>query len=490
MHSEAVRIEPGSSLGPYVVERRLAHPGTSALCVARAGNGERVVLKMLSTDAANRPARTRFLRDMQALATVDQRNVVRIDGTGEQDGVAWVAMEYVQGTDLARLMAERGALPVDVALGYVIQAAEGLAAAHGAGLVHGALRPSKLLVAPDGRVVLVDFGTSGHASTAYQSPEQIEHGVSDARSDVWALGCVLYEMLIGTPPFGTGGSTSTSAILRDEPTFPPDVAAATMHVVLSCLRKSSFARLASARDLISIMRDALDRPDASSSHTPSATRISTRPSRPPSIPPSRAPSAARLPALRGRIKGTAVRAGLAWFIDAYGAPAAARVGELASEELRATLRFGDPALGVMPSGWYDTHLVGELLVAMQRAVCPAEPEAFVSRLAEAIARDNVKGVYRSLFKLVASPSLLEANAQRVWRTYLDEGTMAVQLVSAWSFEARVRGWSRHDVTVCRMLRPMLEHLLRAVGYTGLVVDRTECVAEGSSQCTFEGSWLA
>jgi len=198
----------------------------------------------------------------------------------------------------------------------------------------------------------------------------------------------------------------------------------------------------------------------------------------------------RVPAARGRIKGTAVRAGLSWFIDAYGAVAAARVSELASPELHAALRFGDAALGVMPSGWYDTQLIGELLVAMERAVSPAEPDLFVSRLAEAIARDNVNGVYRSLFRLVASPGLLEANAQRVWRTYVDEGTLTVRVRAPGSFDARVRGWSRHSAPVCRLLRPMLEHLLRAVGYTGLVVDRTECVSEGASQCSFEGSWLA
>lgn len=230
-------------------------------------------------------------------------------------------------------------------------------------------------------------------------------------------------------------------------------------------------------------------PPSTASQAPSAPRISTLPSRPPSIPPSRAPNGMRVPALRGRVKGTAVRAGLGWFVDAYGAPAAARVRELASPELHATLRFGEVALGVMPSGWYDTQIIGELLVAMERAASPADPEAFVSRLAEAIARDNVNGVYRSLFRLVASPSLLEANAQRVWRTYVDEGTLAVHIVSPGSFEARVRGWSRHHIAVCRMLRPMLEHLLRAIGYSALVVDRTECVADGASQCSFDGSWL-
>ena len=185
-----------------------------------------------------------------------------------------------------------------------------------------------------------------------------------------------------------------------------------------------------------------------------------------------------------------MRAGLAWFNDSYGAPATARVSQFASAELHATLRFGDTALGIMPSGWYDTQMIGELLVVMERAVSPADPDAFVSRLAEAIARDNVNGVYRSLFRLVASASLLEANAQRVWRTYVDEGTLTVHILSSGSFEARVRGWSRHHAAVCRLLQPLLEHLLRAIGYTALVVERTECVSDGASQCSFDGTWLA
>jgi serine/threonine protein kinase len=515
--SESVRIEPGTAVGPYVVERRLGGRAAGITCVARSGDGGRVVLKVLPGEGSNQVARARFLRDVRTLAAVEQRNVVRVDASGEHDGMAWIAMEYVPGTDLARLISERGVLRVDVALRYAIQIAEGLVAAHDVGLVHGALRPSKVLLAPDGRVVLVDFGIPGQEdSAAYLSPEQVEHGIVDGRSDVWALGCVLYEMSVGEPPFGRGGQSTLLGIVHDEPTFPPDVTGAIVHIVSACLRKSSFARVGSPRELANLMRDALESPDSalpvgvdhrasssqrrsarpsappppSASQVPSAPRISTVPSRPPSIPPSWAPNGMRVPPLRGRIKGTAVRAGLTWFVDAYGGLAAVRVGEIASPEIHATFRFGESALGVMPSSWYDTQIVGELLIAMESAASPAEPDVFVSRLAEAIARDNVNGVYRALFRLVASPSLLEANAQRVWRTYVDEGTLTVRARAPGSFEARVRGWSRHHAAVCRMLRPLLEHLLREVGYTALVVERTECVADGSSQCTFEGTWLA
>ncbi len=205
--------------------------------------------------------------------------------------------------------------------------------------------------------------------------------------------------------------------------------------------------------------------------------------------PPRSSSSIRAAAQPGRIKGTAVRAGLAWYTDAYGEAALARVFELASPELRAILRLEDPVFGVMAASWYDTILIGELLGTLERVAAPGDPEAYVSRLAEAIARDNVGGVYRALFRLVASPALLEANAQRVWRTYCDEGTATVRIRVPGEFEANVRDWSRHHPAVCRVLRAMAEQVLRAIGYTGLLVDRTQCVARGDPQCTWSGNWV-
>jgi hypothetical protein len=352
---------------------------------------------------------------------------------------------------------------------------------------------------------------------AYLSPEQLEHGLADERSDVWALGCLLYEMAVGEPPFGRGGSGTMAAILRDEPVFPDHVRGAIVHVVGACLRKSSFARVASARELLVLLRDALDDPRSSLAAPPpertsaqmrASTRTSVRPSapparsssrppsfvgessRPPSMPSARPPSSAmRVAIARGRIKGTAVRAGIAWFAETYGKPGVDRLLELASPELRSLLRPGDPVFGLIASGWYDTLLIGELLELTEHVASPSDTALHERRVAEAIARDNVGGVYRALFRLVASPPLLEANSQRVWRTYLDEGTMSVTLGGPNTFEARVRGWSRHHPAVCRMIRAMLEALLRAVGYTALVVERTQCVGLGDGCCAFEGTWL-
>jgi serine/threonine protein kinase len=542
--SASVRIDPGTAVGPYVIERQLAQGGMSVIYLARDGGGARVVIKMLLPEIATTAMRSRMQREARALAAVDHLGVVRVHETGEHLGAPWIAMDYVRGHDLKRLLADRGAFTPEAAVQIAIDACEALDAAHGAGVIHRDLKPSNLVMTPEGRVVLVDFGiakkrgeprdgdvvTSSReilGTLAYQAPEQLEHGLADERSDIWSLGCVLFEMLAAEPPFGRGGSGTTAAILRDEPVFPPAVPATLVQIIGACLRKSSFARVASVRELLVMLRDAhVEARTKRSSMRPSAhppanvsanvstsvsanvsanvsPSVSGMPARSPSsasitspssssssVPPAKhASSAMRVATARGRIKGAALRAGIAWFGEMYGEPGMARVAELASPALAQQLRKDDPAFGIIASGWYDTALVGELLALLDQVASPAEPEAFRAKVAEAIARDNVHGVYRALFRLVASPPLLEANANRVWRTYVDEGALVVALRGPGSFEGRVRGWAHHDPVVCRMIQSMFEALLRAVGYAGLVVERTECVGEGAPHCLFEGEWL-
>ena len=145
----------------------------------------------------------------------------------------------------------------------------------------------------------------------------------------------------------------------------------------------------------------------------------------------------------------------------------------------------------MASGWYDTKLVGDFVRALVHEAAPADPAEFLSRLGGAIARDNVNGVYRALFRLVASPQLLEANAQRVWQTYCDEGTFTVrrlETAQTATFEATIRGWTRHHEGVCRLVAPIAEQALRVLGYSAVVVERRSCVAYGGTLCVFEGRW--
>jgi serine/threonine protein kinase len=527
VRSASLRIDNGVRVGSYLVERRLRQNRVSTLYVARHSDGDRVVLRVVHPDAATAAVRARLKREARALSNIDHPGLERVHGISGHDGALWIAVGHVRATPLEVLLAERGPLSPDVGVEHAIQVAEALAAAHDAGVIHREVGPSNLLLTLEGRIVLVGFSlgiaprgdynvqagaaeASGGLST-YAAPEQIEYGLADERSDVWALGCVLYEMVVGAPPFGRGGGATAAAILRDEPMFPAHVPPAIVHIVNACIRKNSFARIATSRELVVLLRDALD--DLRSEPArPSdrASRPSARPGLPHSgiiPPPPRLPSmafrsssarsasaqrppssATRLATARGRIKGAAMRPGISWFADAYGEAGLSRVVELASPELRAILRPKLSAFGLIASGWYDTQLVGELIELIERVACPVDPIAFRSSVGDAIAHENVGGVHRALFRLVASPSLLEANAQRVWRTYVDEGTLSVRAGASGSFDAHVRGWSRHHPSVCRTLRAMLESSLCEVGYTALVLERTQCVGLGDTQCAFGGTW--
>lgn len=523
-----LRIDTGVRVGPYLIERRLGQDRFSTVYVARHSNGDRAVLRVVETDAATSVPRARLKREARALANVDHAGVEHVDGTGEHDGMFWVAVGFVRGTPLDLLLAERGPLGIDAALRHTIQAADALAVAHDGGVIHRGLSLSNLLLTPEGRIVIVGFGLASRNDTAtqtragegfsgtssYAAPEQIEHGLADERSDMWALGCILYETVVGVPPFGRGGAATAAAILRDEPAFPSHVPTMIVHIVNACIRKNSFARIARARELLVLLHDALG--DPRSALIPVSESASARPSARPSpahsgtIPPpprlpsmavrsssarvlssatSRPPaSATRVAVGRGRIKGAAMRAGLTWFAEAYGETGVARVVEQASPQLRAILRPKLTAFGLIASGWYDTHLIGELVEVIERVASPIDPVAFRASVGEAIAHENVGGVHRALFRLVASPSLLEANAQRVWRTYVDEGTLSVRPRAAAAFDARVRGWQHHHPSVCQTLRAMLESSLCAVGYAALVLERTRCVGLGDTQCAFAGTW--
>ena len=544
MTTSLARIDPGSVIGPYVVERRLAQGGMSVLYLAHDPQLRRdAVLKMVPDDLATGATRARLLREARSLAALDHPGIVRIYGTGDHQGTPWIAMEYVRGVDLKRVITEGGPTFPEKALRWIAQAAEALSFAHEAGVIHRDLKPSNLLLMPDEQIKIVDFGiakrraeSGGDVLTsqrevlgtpAYLSPEQLEHGLADERSDIWALGCVLYELCVGGPPFGRGGSASTvAAILRDEPVFPTHLPSGVAHVVTSCLRKSSFARIGSARELLALTRDVMDgvmdETAASSALSSRQTSVTPPPFRQSDIPPTKPGSSSRIPipigtstssnsrrpasssisartttpstqplalAQVGRIKGTAIRAGLTWFASTHGQRGLERVYDLASPELRSILRVDDPAFGIIASGWYDTQRIGELLEHLERVADPEALEAHTDALTAAIAKDNVGGIYRSLFRLISSPTMLEAHAQRIWRTYLDEGTLAAKVPTPGKILIEICGWQHHQPTVCRVVGFMMQNVLRAIGYTALIVERTECVAEGGSCCAFDGMYL-
>ena len=209
----------GDTLASYRIEGVIARGGMSIVCRAHDLTLERpVALKLLSAELAEDPRfRDRFLRESRLAASLDHPHIVPIYDAGEADGRLYIAMKLVDGTDLQGLLRREGPLAPARAVQLLAPVARALDAAHAHGLVHRDVKPANVLVAlePQEHVYLADFGltkqtttVSGATSTGqllgtvdYVSPEQIRGSRVDARSDVYSLACVLFECLVGTPPF-------------------------------------------------------------------------------------------------------------------------------------------------------------------------------------------------------------------------------------------------------------------------------------------------
>jgi len=237
---------PGTRLGPYEVIAQIGEGGMGQVYRARDTKLNRdVAIKVLPESFANDADRlARFEREAQVLASLNHPNIAHIHGLEESNGVGALVMELVQGDDLSALIA-RGSLPLRDALPIAKQLAEALDAAHEQGIIHRDLKPANIKVTPDGTVKVLDFGLArardmGQPSDVFESPTMVAHGATqpgvvlgtaaymspeqatgkavDKRTDIWAFGVVLYEMLTGIPLFkGDTPSEIIAAILRAEP---------------------------------------------------------------------------------------------------------------------------------------------------------------------------------------------------------------------------------------------------------------------------------
>lgn len=213
----------GSEFAGYRIESVLGRGGMGVVYLAEhRGLGRKVALKVLAPDLAeDERFRERFVRESRIAASLEHPNIVPIHEAGEVDGVLYIAMRYVEGTDLRSLLRDQGALEPQRAAAIVGQVAGALDAAHERGLVHRDVKPANVLIAKavgstaGEHVYLSDFGLTKRTSSEsgltntgqfvgtldYAAPEQFEGKPLDARTDVYSLGCLLYECVTGQSPF-------------------------------------------------------------------------------------------------------------------------------------------------------------------------------------------------------------------------------------------------------------------------------------------------
>ena len=274
MHGE------GTRLGPYELVSAAGAGGMGEVYRARDTRLDRTVaLKVLPSDLTSDPAaRQRFEREARAIAALSHPHICTLHDIGQQDGIDFLVMEYLDGETLAARIA-RGKLPLDQALQYGIQIADALAAAHRAGIVHRDLKPGNVMLTKSG-AKLLDFGlakpgvqitgsnitqlvTEGPLTAAgtllgtlhYMAPEQLQGVEADSRTDVFGFGCVLYEMITGRRAFG--GDTPASviaAVLEREPAPLPANSEEIIHPALeafirTCLSKNPEDRWSSGHDV-------------------------------------------------------------------------------------------------------------------------------------------------------------------------------------------------------------------------------------------------
>ena len=306
--------------GKYRVERVLGQGAMGIVVAARHEDlGQKVAIKLLHpTVSASDDGRERFLREARAAAKLESDHVARVFDVGTFGNKnAYMVMEHLDGNDLKAIVRNQGALPIADAVTYVLQACDAIAEAHALGIVHRDLKPANLFLIRrpngSGSIKVLDFGISKQTgveeveltstgavlgSPMYMSPEQIAKSKSvDARTDIWAMGVVLYELLTGQGPFRAPSVLELAAqVLQEEPAPPrvlrPEISDALENIIVRCLRKKPEQRFQSINELVAALRAA---PLEAPKRATGGTQVLVRPTGPsysellPLVPPAAAP---------------------------------------------------------------------------------------------------------------------------------------------------------------------------------------------------------
>ncbi|MGH9392225.1 MAG: protein kinase domain-containing protein, partial [Vicinamibacteria bacterium] len=291
----------GRTLSHYRILEKLGEGGMGEVYLAEDTKlDRRIALKVLPPELAESAERRgRFEREAKAVAALNHPNIVTVHSVEESDGVHFITMELVRGKTLTELLPRNG-FPLDRFFALAVPLADAVAAAHQEGITHRDLKPDNVMVTGEGRVKVLDFGlakpTKGYAGSAasefptqaktaegtivgtlaYMSPEQAEGKAVDARSDIFSLGILLYEMATGVRPFrGESATAVLSAIIKDtpvsvtelRPSIPRDLA----KIIRRCLSKEAGRRFQTAIDLRNELEECRSEVDSGETISPKAS---------------------------------------------------------------------------------------------------------------------------------------------------------------------------------------------------------------------------
>lgn len=261
MNDQTGDLQPGQTLGSYRIESVLGVGGMGHVYRATAPDGQEVALKLVKADLARDTVfRKRFEREARIAQTVSDPHVVPVLDTGEEEGIPYLTQRFIRGGSLAELIERDGRVSLDVAVRVCREAATGLDALHAQGLIHRDVKPANILLDEQGVTYITDFGlakdTQGSLLTRpgqalgsmdYMAPEQIRGEEVTGATDVYGLGCVMWECLLGKPPFADRqGMRVLWAHLQDAPpdptTLSPDIPPGVGKAILRALDKEPALR--------------------------------------------------------------------------------------------------------------------------------------------------------------------------------------------------------------------------------------------------------